>query len=166
MTQKREYAFINDGIVEAVRKYVPGRQPEGVVEVTTQTGAAGTGWSWDGSAFTAPPRPNIPASELPSLVRQEGRRRLAALVADYSDLERETWKGQLAEAQVVADGGTSTLVEALAAPRGLSAADMAQVIIAKDAALKAAIGPILAAQEALLSADPIPQDYHDAAHWP
>lgn len=166
MTQKREYAFINDGLVEAVRKYVPGRQPEGVVELTTQTGAAGTGWSWDGSTFTAPPRPDIPAGDLPDLVRQEGRRRLAALVAGYSDLERETWKGQLAEAQIVAGGGSSALIDALAVPRGVSAADMAQVVIAKDAALKAAIGPILAAQEALLNADPIPQDYHDAAHWP
>ncbi|MEC7763393.1 MAG: hypothetical protein VX874_15935 [Pseudomonadota bacterium] len=166
MTQKRKYAFISDGAVAAVRKYVPGRQPEGVVEVTSQTGDAGTGWAWDGSTFTAPARPDIPAGDLPSLVRQEGRRRLAALVEDYTDLERETWKGQLAEAQLVADGGSSALISALAVPRGLSAADMAQVIIAKDAALKAAIGPILAAQEALLNADPIPQDYRDDTHWP
>jgi hypothetical protein len=166
MTEKQKYAFLADGVVEAVRGYLPGRAPDGVIAVTPITGPAGVGFTWDGSTFTAPESPAIPASDLPALVRREGRRRLAALVSDYSDLERETWKGQIAEAQIVAEGGTSALVNALAAPRGISAADMAQVIIAKDAALKASIGPILAAQEALLNADPIPQDYRNSSHWP
>ncbi|WP_138423726.1 hypothetical protein [Maritimibacter alexandrii] len=167
MPEKQKFAFLVDGVVEAVRNYVPGREPEGLIAVTEATGPAGPGFSWDGATFAPPPPEDIPAEDLPGLVRQEGRRRLAALVAEYSDLERETWKGQLAEARiVVVDGGTSSLVEALASPRGLSATEMAQTIIAKDAALKAAIGPILAAQEALLNADPIPQDYRDASHWP
>lgn len=166
MPEKQKYAVLADGIVTAVHRYVPGREPEGMIAVTEATGPAGPGFRWDGATFVPPPQEAIPAEDLPSLVRQEGRRRLAALVAGYSDLERETWKGQLAEARIVVEGGSSPLVEALGVPRGLSAAEMAQVIIAKDAALKAAIGPILAAQEVLLNADPIPQSYRSDSWWP
>lgn len=166
MPEKQKYAFVADGVVEAVRAYLPGREPDGLIAVTPATGPAGVGYTWDGSTFAAPSRPEIPAEDLPRRVRQEGRRRLAALVADYSDLERETWKGQLAEARIVADGGSSTMIEDLAQPRGLTPAEMAQLIIDKDAALKSAIGPILAAQEVLLNSDPIPQDYRDDSRWP
>lgn len=103
---------------------------------------------------------------LASGIRAEGRRRLSLLVANYTDLERETWKGQLEEARAMLAGGSSSLVDTLAAPRGLTSTQMAQLIVDKAEAFKAGSAAILAAQEALLNSDPIPADYRDDVHWP
>ena len=111
-----------------------------------------------------PPPPPVPVFTEED-VRREGAVRLDGLVSGYTRAERETWKGQLAGARVVLDGGTSALIDALAAARGITAAAMAQVILDKETALMAAIGPVLAAQETLLNADPIP-DPSDPVHWP
>lgn len=106
------------------------------------------------------------AERVGTSIRAEAARRLEPLRGNYTDAERETWKGQIVEAERVAAGGESVMIETLAAPRGITSAKMAAVIIAKDAALKAASATVLAAQETLLAMDPMPEDYADDKWWP
>lgn len=150
-TEKGSILATIDGTTLPVPDYAGNRHRRMIAE-----------WEAQGNTIPAYSPPAVTVD----MVRQEGARRLAALVADYTELERETWKGQLEEARVVLDGGSSDLLDTLAAPRSLTATEMATVIVGKADAFKTASGAILAAQEALLNMDPIPADYTDDTRWP
>jgi hypothetical protein len=100
-------------------------------------------------------------------VRAEGARRLEALAAGYSREERETWGVQREEAaEVLADpAAVLFMLPDLAAPRGLTTAQFAQVVLYKSEALTIASAAILKAQTMLLATDPIPDDYLNDQHW-
>ena len=101
------------------------------------------------------------------MVRAEGARRLALIGEPYSKEERETWPQQVEEAKAVsADANAEApLLARLAAPRGITVAQMAAAVIAKANAFASAAGDILAAQSALLAMDPIPADFAADARW-
>lgn len=58
--------------------------------------------------------------------------------------EREGWPEQIEAAKVVTAGGVSDLIDVLAAPRGLSAAEMAQTILQKQAGYRVIYGTMTA----------------------
>lgn len=58
--------------------------------------------------------------------------------------EREGWPEQIEAAKVVTAGGVSDLIDVLAAPRGLSAAEMAQTILQKQAGYRVIYGAMTA----------------------
>ena len=58
------------------------------------------------------------------------------------------------------------MLSAMAAQSGDTVAEIVTRIMANDAAFTAAAGAILGAQRAILSLDPIPQDYDSDARWP
>lgn len=101
-------------------------------------------------------------------VRAEAARRMLALAAVYTPEERETWPLQIAEAEAVLAGhpDQAPMLAALAVPRGLTVAQMAETVLRLRDQLKAASAAILAAQAALLAMDPIPADYIAADWWP
>lgn len=103
-----------------------------------------------------------------SLVKGEGVRRLRALVAQYSDAERETWPPQVREAEaVLADPAASApLLGPLAQVRGITIAEMAQRVLTKADAFAGASGAILAAQKALLATSSPPENPTSDEHWP
>jgi len=87
-------------------------------------------------------------------VRGEGANRLKALATPYRPEERETWADQQAEARAhLADPSAETpMLDALAAGRGISKAELAGKILANANAFKAASGAILGKQQAALDA--------------
>lgn len=101
-------------------------------------------------------------------IRAESARRMSLIAAPYSREERETWPVQIAEAEAyTADAQAAVpMLTAIAAPRGLTVAQMAALVLSLRDAFKAATGAILAAQAALLAATPIPADYTADEYWP
>ena len=101
-------------------------------------------------------------------VRAEAALRMSLLAAPYSREERETWPVQIAEAEAfTADAQAAVpMLTAIAAPRGLTVAQMAALVLSLRDGFKAATGAILAAQAALLAMDPIPANYTADEHWP
>ncbi len=101
------------------------------------------------------------------MVRAEGARRLALLVAEYSDRERETWGQQIAEAAAFTADNTAVvpILSGVAAGRGVGVSDIAALVEQKSTEYAQASGQILGAQSALLRLDPIPQDYDADSHW-
>lgn len=107
-----------------------------------------------------PPPPTTDA------VRAECARRMAAIVAQYSPEERETWPIQVAEAQAVLAGGAEALMLApLAAARGLPLAVFAGAVVQTANATKAATAKLLAAQARMLALPEIPSDFADDKWW-
>jgi len=86
--------------------------------------------------------------------RGEGAKRLLALARPYRPEERETWADQQAEAKAyLADAAAETpLLDALAAGRGISKAELAVKIMENVSAFKSASGTILGKQQAALDA--------------
>ena len=107
----------------------------------------------------------IPAYVTDAEIRAEADRRIKALAPEYTEAERETWTPQVAEARNVIAGGQSAALDLLAAPRGVTTEELAQVIIAKEAALFTASAAILAKQETLLRMSERPQGYTDDEWW-
>jgi hypothetical protein len=101
-------------------------------------------------------------------VRSEAARRIAALGAEYTSEERETWHVQVSEAKAIIVDRTAPapLLSAIATARGLPIEVMAQLVLTKAQQLAAATGAILAAQAVLLAQEPIPDDYADDKQWP
>lgn len=99
-------------------------------------------------------------------VRAECARRLSAVVAGYTQEERETWPVQIAEAKAVAAGATDApMLSALAAARGLSLAAFAAAVLQVTAATTVATASLLAAQARLLAMPAIPADYTADEWW-
>ena len=94
-------------------------------------------------------------------VRQEAAERLQSIAADYSEAERETWPTQIEEAEAVkADpNAAAPFLRALAEAGGITPNAMADTILAKRDAFRAAAAVILAKQRTLLAMDPIPTDF-------
>lgn len=113
------------------------------------------------------PEPYVPAPPAPEEIRAECARRMAALVAQYSAEERETWPIQVAEAQAVMAGQTEGLVmlPELAAARGLPVATFAGAVLQVANATKAATAHLLGAQAKMLAMAEIPNDYADDRWW-
>jgi hypothetical protein len=65
MTNK--YAKVEHDLVEAVLIYEAGNQPDDLIEVTDLTGDANVGFTWDGTKFTAPPKPAMTEKQARSL---------------------------------------------------------------------------------------------------
>lgn len=103
-------------------------------------------------------------------VREEGARRLRALVDGYSAEERETWAQQEAEARsFISDNGASVpMIAALAAADNRTVGEMAARVVSHAESFKAAAATILARQRglcALARAGDAPFDYEDDRHW-
>lgn len=110
-----------------------------------------------------------PAPEMTEAdVRAEAERRLLLLANPYSASERETWPRQIEDAKAVkADPASSVpLLESLAASRGLTKDEMADLVLEKNTAFSAMAGAILAVQAELLAMPAIPDDYADDSRWP
>lgn len=100
-------------------------------------------------------------------VREEGARRLRDIVSDYSEEERETWSQQVAEAEAYQLNPLTPVpfIEALAARRLETVAELVQIILTKTAAYRLAAATILSAQSALLQMAEIPSDFRDDSYW-
>jgi hypothetical protein len=96
-------------------------------------------------------------------VDAEMSRRLEALASGYTPQERETWPTQIEEARAILAGvePRTSLLAGRAAARGVPLADLAQVVMQKEAAFAAASGAIMGARDTLAALDPIP----DPATW-
>jgi hypothetical protein len=70
---------------------------------------------------------------------------VSAAASGYSEAEQSTWSMQLAQAQEVLTGGTSTLLATIAAAKGLTVQDLAQKIVTKSTAYNTALANALAA---------------------
>ena len=127
----------------------------------------GPDYVWQDGDWVHSPPVVEPIEPTADMVRAEGARRLALIGEPYSKEERETWPQQVEEAKAVsADvNAEAPLLARLAAPRGITVAQMAAAVIAKANAFASAAGDILAAQSALLAMDPIPADFAADARW-
>jgi hypothetical protein len=96
-------------------------------------------------------------------VDAEMARRLEALAAEYTEQERRTWPTQIEEARAILAGvePRTSLLAGRAAARGVPVADLARVVLDKEAVLAAASGAIMGARDTLAALDPIP----DPATW-
>lgn len=94
-------------------------------------------------------------------VREEAARQLLRLVEVYTAEERGTWPLQVDEASAYLADDTSPvpLIGVIAAARGMSLPDFANLVLAKQAAYKASVSAVLAKQGSLLAQSPIPTDY-------
>ncbi len=79
----------------------------------------------------------------------------------YTGEERETWPLQVVEASayLADDASPVPLISAIAAGRGMSLPDFANLVLAKQATYKASVSAVLAKQGSLLAQSPIPTDY-------
>lgn len=82
-------------------------------------------------------------------VRAGYSRAMEPLSQAYPPEEREGWAEQVAAAQEVLAGGQNDLIDALRAPTGETAQEMAQAIVAKRQQYLAIYGQITAARRAL-----------------
>jgi len=100
-------------------------------------------------------------------IRQEGAERLQSIAADYSEAERETWPTQIEDAEALKanPNAAAPLVRSLATADSITPDAMADAILAKRAAYRAAAAVILAKQRTLLAMDPIPTDFDHDKWW-
>lgn len=71
------YALINSGLVANVVEQDSTPTIPGTWVACVACGNAGPGWAYDGSAFTPPPMPPMPAA-VPTVSRRQARRALRA----------------------------------------------------------------------------------------
>lgn len=88
------------------------------------------------------------------LVRQIGARLLNDLASPYAPEERDTWAIQAkeAEAYLVDNSASTTMIDAIATARGISKDDLVLKIMENNNLFRAASGMILGKQQALLDA--------------
>ena len=111
------------------------------------------GWSYDGTTFAAPPpSPRDFAEEQASLyeaTKQAYSRAMRPISTEYPAEEREGWAEQVAAAQEVLAGGQNDLIDALCAPTGETATEMANIIILKRQQYLAMYGAVTAVRRYL-----------------
>jgi len=100
-------------------------------------------------------------------IRQEGAERLQSIAADYSEAERETWPTQIEDAEALKanPNAAAPLVRSLATADSITPDAMANAILAKRDAYRAAAAVILAKQRTLLAMDLIPTDFDHDKWW-
>lgn len=147
-------------LVEPTIEVRPATSPNQIAILNDTPTESGGEWSYGWTVTT------VAATE--AMVRAEAARRMRALVASYSDAERETWAVQEEEAKaVLADAeADAPLLSQLADADGITVAAMATKVMTNAGLFKAASGAILAAQRTLIAMDPIPSDFTDDSHWP
>ena len=101
------------------------------------------------------PEPELPTIEqvkadLQVRVNSQYAQRMSAVALPYPQYERESWPIQLQEAQALAaDPAAATpWIDACAAQRGLERGELAQCILAKDAAYRFISGQLTGARQA------------------
>lgn len=96
-------------------------------------------------------------------VDAEMANRLDALATGYTTQEQQTWGTQVEEARAILAGNDprTQLLAKRAAARGVPLADLAEIVLEKEADLAAASGAIMGARDVLVTLDPIP----DPATW-
>lgn len=122
-------------------------------------------WQFNGNVIEIDP---VKAKAILSdKVREELQRRLTAIASEYSEAERETWPTQIKEAEAVKADPSAVvpLVQALADADGITADAMADKILAKRDAYRAAAATLLANQRKLLATDSIPTDFDSDVYW-
>lgn len=142
------YAKITNGTVENI--IVADASEYGYVEAPEEVGI---GWSHDGTTFTAPPKPPRDIAkvktDLHTAAKRAYSRAMAPIAAQYPAEEREGWPEQVSAAQEVLAGGQNDLIDALRAPTGETAQEMAQNIIAKRQEYLTAYGQVTSARRAV-----------------
>lgn len=88
-------------------------------------------------------------ADLHRLAKSAYSRAMAPIAAQYPPEEREGWQEQVAAAQEVLAGGQNNLIDALRAPTGETAVEMAQAIITKRQQYLTAYGQVTAARRGL-----------------
>jgi hypothetical protein len=111
-----------------------------------------------------------------AMVETEADRRITEKVTlltgrAYSAAERATWPEQTLEAITYTNDPTTDVallpvISGLAATEGVSMGEYVTRVMQRRAAFIAISTPILAAQNAILAMDPIPDDYNDNSRWP
>lgn len=134
-----KYAIIENGKVTNL-----ARADAPLAENWIDAASAKIGDTWDGESFTTPAPPVPTAEELLAATRAAYIAAMSVISADYPDEEREGWAEQTAAAQEVIAGGQNDLIDALSAPRGIAALDMANIIMAKRAQYQAVYGAMTA----------------------
>lgn len=107
-------------------------------------------WAQCKAAPTAAELLQVERDRLHRLVNEQYAQRMSAVALPYPQYERESWPIQLQEAQaLVADPAAATpWIDACAARRGLECSELAQRILAKDAAYRFISGQLTGARQA------------------
>ena len=107
-------------------------------------------WTQCKAAPTAAELLQVERDRLHRLVNEQYAQRMNAVALPYPQYERESWPMQLQEAQsLAADPAAATpWIDACAAQRGLECSELAQRILAKDAAYRFISGQLTGARQA------------------
>lgn len=107
-------------------------------------------WTQCKAAPTAAELLQLERDRLHKLVNEQYAQRMSAVALPYPQYERESWPIQLQEAQALAaDPAAATpWIDACAARRGLERSELAQRILAKDAAYRFISGQLTGARQA------------------
>ncbi|MGD9756438.1 MAG: hypothetical protein AB7U71_02820 [Comamonas sp.] len=131
-------------------------------------------WTQRKAAPTAAEMLQVERDRLHRLVNEQYAQRMSAVALPYPQYERESWPIQLQEAQaLVADpAAAAPWIGACAAQRGLECGELAQRILAKDAAYRFISGQLTGARQAHEDAINAQQDlevlrsYDETQGWP
>ena len=131
-------------------------------------------WTQRKAAPTAAEMLQVERDRLHRLVNEQYAKRMSAVALPYPQYERESWPIQLQEAQaLVADpAAAAPWIGACAAQRGLECGELAQRILAKDAAYRFISGQLTGARQAHEDAINAQQDlevlrsYDETQGWP
>lgn len=127
--------------------------PEGTIEVPLMPGA---GYEWRGKwVYVAPDPAEVLAAEraqASAAMIQRIEQFTAQFTSKYPSAEVAYWGTQAAEAKAVLAGGSSVVIAAFAAARGVSEMEMAQRIAAKSAAYMTIIGKVAGLRDATFDA--------------
>ncbi|MEQ9634267.1 MAG: hypothetical protein RLN94_21330 [Roseovarius sp.] len=128
-----KYAQIEDGqVVNVVTSDANFAAEQGWVEAPK---GVSIGWSYDGTTIAAPPPPPRDFADqqarLYEATKQAYSRAMRPISKQYPAEEREGWGEQVQAAQEVLAGGQNDLIDALRAPTGETANEMANLIITK-----------------------------------
>ena len=107
-------------------------------------------WAQCKAAPTAAELLQVERDRLHRLVNEQYAKRMNAVALPYPQYERESWPIQLQDAQALAaDPAAATpWIDACAAQRGLERGELAQRILAKDAAYRFISGQLTGARQA------------------
>ena len=131
-------------------------------------------WTQRKAVPTAAELLQVERDRLHRLVNEQYAKRMSAVALPYPQYERESWPIQLQEAQaLVADpAAAAPWIGACAAQRGLECGELAQRILAKDAAYRFISGQLTGARQAHEDAINAQQDlevlrsYDETQGWP
>lgn len=151
MANSAYYAEIESGVVVAVRKYQTDRKPDGAVMVTSNTGPASQGSTWDGTTFTGPARPAPPREEVVARIKAEAHRRIVATLPIHHQLNASA-------------RGVEVLFDLLATGREMTADEQGELAAGLEAFAK--IKAIRDASDTIEAMDPLPADIAVDELWP